>query len=282
MAELVMAALMTAVVTYGWSAASKLRGGPAYRAFRDGLAATKLVSARRTGTVAAVLVAAETVVASLCAAALIMSVLTRPGAPATFALRCTALACAAALTAVLTAGVATVVHRGVTAPCACFGSRGANPLSAVHVTRNACLLVVLIAGVTGRAGRLAAGRRRRDARRGHRRRGGPGAHPPRRPDGAVRHGDGGPLMPGTAVGVGAAVCVALSVLGVYRVRRRLAVVEVAGPSMTPALSSGDRVLIRRPARTSCGPAWSSSWIGRSWMAHGRGRRQAGRPADGTG
>jgi len=52
-------------------------------------------------------------------------------------------------------------------------------------------------------------------------------------------------MPGTAVGVGAAVCVALSMLGVYRVRRRLAVVKVAGPSMTPALSSGDRVLIRK-------------------------------------
>ena len=146
-----MAALMTAVVTYGWSAASKLRGGSAYRAFRDGLAATKLVSAQRTGTVAATLVAAETAVASLCAAALIMSLLTRPGAPATFALRCTALACAAALTAVLTAGVATVVRRGVTAPCACFGSRGASPLSAVHVTRNACLLAVLIAGVTGLA-----------------------------------------------------------------------------------------------------------------------------------
>lgn len=37
----------------------------------------------------------------------------------------------------------------------------------------------------------------------------------------------------------------LSVLGVMLVRRRLAVVEVAGPSMQPALSSGDRVLVRR-------------------------------------
>jgi signal peptidase I len=42
-----------------------------------------------------------------------------------------------------------------------------------------------------------------------------------------------------------AVVLALSVLGVVLVRRRLAVVEVAGPSMQPALSSGDRVLVRR-------------------------------------
>lgn len=33
--------------------------------------------------------------------------------------------------------------------------------------------------------------------------------------------------------------------GIRAVRSRLAVVEVAGPSMQPALSSGDRVLVRR-------------------------------------
>lgn len=37
----------------------------------------------------------------------------------------------------------------------------------------------------------------------------------------------------------------LLVAGVRVVRSRLAVVEVAGPSMQPALSSGDRVLVRR-------------------------------------
>ena len=36
MAELVIAALMTAVVTYGMSATAKLRSGQAYRAFRAG------------------------------------------------------------------------------------------------------------------------------------------------------------------------------------------------------------------------------------------------------
>ena len=37
----------------------------------------------------------------------------------------------------------------------------------------------------------------------------------------------------------------VTAFGVFLVRRRLAVVEVAGPSMQPALSSGDRVLVRR-------------------------------------
>jgi signal peptidase I len=38
---------------------------------------------------------------------------------------------------------------------------------------------------------------------------------------------------------------AMMVLGVLLVRRRLAVVEVAGPSMQPTLTTGDRVLVRR-------------------------------------
>jgi signal peptidase I len=49
-----------------------------------------------------------------------------------------------------------------------------------------------------------------------------------------------------AVGrLGVTTGLAVAVLGVLLVRRRLAVVEVAGPSMEPALSSGDRVLVRR-------------------------------------
>src|SRR5580693_8484267 len=117
MTELVIAALMTAVVTYGVSAASKLRSGRAYRAFRAGLAA-------------AVLVTAEAAVTGLCAAALLMTFLSR--APAA-ALTAVALAGAAALMAVLTAGVAVAVRRGVTAPCACFGSGGRAPLGGVHL-----------------------------------------------------------------------------------------------------------------------------------------------------
>ena len=52
-------------------------------------------------------------------------------------------------------------------------------------------------------------------------------------------------MLGLAVCLGAAASFAAAVLGVGLVRRRLAVVEVAGPSMEPVLSSGDRVLVRR-------------------------------------
>lgn len=149
MAELVTAALMTAVVTYGMSATTKLRSGQAYRAYSAGLAATALVSRRLTGPVAAVLAGAEAAVAGLCATALTMTFLSRQGALAGPALTVAALAAAAALTAVLTAGVAVAVRRGVAAPCACFGSAGRAPLSGVHLTRNACLLAVLVAGAVG-------------------------------------------------------------------------------------------------------------------------------------
>jgi signal peptidase I len=39
--------------------------------------------------------------------------------------------------------------------------------------------------------------------------------------------------------------IAMTVLGVLLVRRRLAIVEVDGPSMLPTLTTGDRVLVRR-------------------------------------
>jgi hypothetical protein len=149
MTELVIAALMTAVVTYGMSATAKLRSRQAYRAFRAGLAATALVSRPLTGPVAAALAGAEAAVAGLCATALTMTFVSRQGAPAVPALTGAALAGAAALTAVLTAGVAVAVRRGVAAPCACFGSGGRAPLSGVHLTRNACLLAVLVAGAVG-------------------------------------------------------------------------------------------------------------------------------------
>ncbi len=38
---------------------------------------------------------------------------------------------------------------------------------------------------------------------------------------------------------------AMTVLGILLVRRRLAIVEVCGPSMQPSLTTGDRVLLRR-------------------------------------
>lgn len=144
MTELTVAALMAAVVIYGVSSGTKLRGRQAYRAFRAGLAATTLVGGTLTGPVAAALAAAEAVVAALCATALIMTFSSGPGVLAEFA-----LGGAVTLAAVLTAGVAVSVRRGVAAPCACFGSRAERPLSGVHVTRNSCLLVILTAGAAG-------------------------------------------------------------------------------------------------------------------------------------
>jgi hypothetical protein len=146
MADLVIAALMTAVVTYGMSASAKLRNAQAYRAFRAGLAATALIGRPLTGPVAATLAAAEVAVAALCATALVMTFLSHPGASAAPVLTVAALAGAAALTIVLTAGVAMAVRRGAVAPCACFGSGSGSPLSGVHLARNAFLLVVLAAG----------------------------------------------------------------------------------------------------------------------------------------
>jgi signal peptidase I len=52
-------------------------------------------------------------------------------------------------------------------------------------------------------------------------------------------------MLGLAVCLGATASFAAAVLGAGLVRRRLAVVKVAGRSMEPVLSSGDRVLVRR-------------------------------------
>lgn len=154
MAELVIAALTTAAVIYGISAAAKLRSRRAFHDFRAGLAATTLVGRPLTGVAACALAGAETAVAALCATALTMAFMSRPGAPAGAffigtVLTIAALASAAALTAVLTAGIAVAVHRGVAAPCACFGSRSRNPLSGVHLTRNGCLLAILAAGAGG-------------------------------------------------------------------------------------------------------------------------------------
>lgn len=151
MAELAIAALMAAVVIYGMSAVAKLRSRQAYRAFRAGLAATALVGRPLAGSAAAALAAAEAVVTALCATALILVFSTGAGSSGAGlqGVAGVALGGAAALAAVLTAGVAVSVRRGVTAPCACFGSRGQQPLSGVHVTRNAFLLAIFAAGAVG-------------------------------------------------------------------------------------------------------------------------------------
>ncbi|MGW5679448.1 S26 family signal peptidase [Streptomyces sp. NPDC003860] len=56
-----------------------------------------------------------------------------------------------------------------------------------------------------------------------------------------------PAVSGLVFCVGAAVATVAAV-AVWRVRRRYVAVTVRGPSMEPALTDGDRVLIRRGAR----------------------------------
>jgi hypothetical protein len=56
------------------------------------------------------------------------------------------LAAASALCLALTIGLAIAVRRGSRQPCHCFGS-SSEPLSLLHVTRNALLLVFAVTGV---------------------------------------------------------------------------------------------------------------------------------------
>ena len=118
-----------------------------------------------------------------------------------------------------------------------FGSGSSAPLGGVHLARNAYLLAVLATG--WRAPRLqrwqpglaaAAWPQRREAC--------PRCYSPASTTWPRCSGRRGTL--GLAVCLGATVSFAAAVLGVGLVRWRLAVVEVAGPSMEPVLSSGDR------------------------------------------
>src|SRR5450759_3261931 len=224
MTELVIAALMTAVVTYGMSATAKLRSRQAYRGRRAGR--------RRGGGGWPV----------------------RDGADYDFRV------------APGSAG------RARPDRC-CPGRRGGTDCRADRrsggglAPRRGRAVRVLRLGRPRSAQRRAPDAQRMPARRprgrGGRRRdralaarpgsGGPGrrgrrrvraaAHPPRRPDRAVR--DGGTVMLSAAACLSVTAGLAVTAFGVFLVRRRLAVVEVAGPSMQPALSSGDRVLVRR-------------------------------------
>jgi hypothetical protein len=134
----------------GWvfaaSAAAKLSSRRAYRAFRDGLAESRLFPARLVPAVAASLAAAEAVLAGGLLAAAGLTTVAAPGAAW---LAESALAVAAVLTAGLAVGVALVVRRGTRARCACFGARSARPLGRVHLARNLCLLAVVGAGLAG-------------------------------------------------------------------------------------------------------------------------------------
>jgi len=144
MTEFDVAVLAMSAVVFTASATAKLRSRAAYREFRAGLRATRLVRERLLSRTAVILVVAETATAAGLAGALVLRITGSPGA---FQLAESAFTVAAVLIVVLAAGVAVVIRRGTMARCPCFGSTSARPLGVAHLVRNACLLLPLLAGL---------------------------------------------------------------------------------------------------------------------------------------
>jgi len=124
------------VVVFFASAASKLRGGQALRAFATSLTEMGLVRHTHERLVAAAIAGAEAVVVLL-----LVIPFTRDAG----------FAGAAVLLVVLSAGVARVLARGTARPCRCFGASSV-PLSPRHLIRNILLTAVALAGFVTPAG----------------------------------------------------------------------------------------------------------------------------------
>ncbi|MDO3703163.1 hypothetical protein Q3W71_15940 [Micromonospora sp. C28SCA-DRY-2] len=115
------------------SAASKLRGRRAFRAFADSLRAMDLLPAPVVVLVAAAVAAAEAMVPLL--------LVPLPDAALTTA----GFTVATALSAAFTVVVAVVLHRGGQVSCRCFGEAAAAPFGRRHLARN--LVLTVAAGV---------------------------------------------------------------------------------------------------------------------------------------
>lgn len=111
------------------SAASKVRGRPAFRAFVDSLRAMNLLPARVVVPVAGAVVVAEAALPLLLLAPL-------PGATTV------GFALAAALLAAFTLAIAAVLRRGTPVSCRCFGEAAAAPFGRHHLARNVALTAV--------------------------------------------------------------------------------------------------------------------------------------------
>lgn len=135
---------MTACV-FGVSAASKIRGRAAYRAYRAGLAANKLVPGNLLATAAAVLAACEALIAALLTGCTVS--LAALDGRSSMLLDESALAAATLLTVTLTVGVTVAIRRGSAAPCPCFGVTSIRPVGPAHLLRNLVLLGVLVSGM---------------------------------------------------------------------------------------------------------------------------------------
>jgi hypothetical protein len=135
---------MTACV-FGASAASKIRSRAAYRAYRAGLGANRLVPGYLLTGAAAVLAACEVLTAAWLVGCTVL--LAAFDARAFALLGESALAAATLLTVTLTAGVTVAIRRGSPAPCPCFGVRSSRPVGPVHLVRNLVLLAALVSGL---------------------------------------------------------------------------------------------------------------------------------------
>jgi hypothetical protein len=144
--EISIAVLTIVLVVYATSATAKIRSGPAYRSYRDGLDETSLVARRWLPLTAVILAGCEVAVAAVALAAV---ALTFGSWPTARVIALPALALAALLTSALAAGVGVALHRGTRARCACFGSGMVRPLGRAHLARNITLLALLIAGLLG-------------------------------------------------------------------------------------------------------------------------------------
>lgn len=140
----VLAYLLTGVLgtlgsVFCASAWSKVRSPAARRRFAASLRDLGLLPGRFAGPAAVAVPAAEVAVAAGCLLSLTGARVALP-----------TLLAAAALLAVLTAGVAVEVRNGTGARCACFGT-AARPLGPRHLVRNGLLLALAAAGIVAAA-----------------------------------------------------------------------------------------------------------------------------------
>jgi hypothetical protein len=146
MGSAVAGVLVLASIVFCVSATAKLRSQAAYRQFRTAIADTGLLPRSLRPQITAALAAAEAVTAAGLVTAAAMMYAAVPGAVRAAQ---AAIIGAVLLTTALSAGVAAVIHRGVLAPCACFGASSEQPLGTSHLIRNSSLLALLLAGLAG-------------------------------------------------------------------------------------------------------------------------------------
>lgn len=139
------------------SAAGKLTGRHAFRAFADSLRTMDLLPTRLVVPVAGAVVAAEAAVPPLLLVPLVPLLPVPPPDAATAStgstvtdvgpvLSTVGFALAAALLLGFTVAVATVLRRGTSASCRCFGQATTAPFGRHHLVRNVVLIVIAATG----------------------------------------------------------------------------------------------------------------------------------------